>query len=101
MPGCGLQQHGFQDPALIMGCGVTVAAVREAAARQRAASLNDRRQSGNLKIPVGHRPPLQLAVLIAIVLTGVQVAWAQRTTPPPTSKAAAAGDRKSFIFNWM
>jgi len=26
--------------------------------------------------------------------------WAQRT-PPPTPKAAAAGDRKSVVFNWM
>src|SRR5262252_8066324 len=25
----------------------------------------------------------------------------QRPAPPPTSKAAAAGDRKSVIFNWM
>jgi hypothetical protein len=28
-------------------------------------------------------------------------AYAQRTTPPPTPKAAAAGDRKSVVFNWM
>src|SRR5437870_8939198 len=28
-------------------------------------------------------------------------ASAQRTTPSPTSKAAAAGDRKSVLFNWM
>ena len=27
--------------------------------------------------------------------------WAQRTTPPPTQKAAAAGDRKAVLFNWM
>jgi hypothetical protein len=26
---------------------------------------------------------------------------AQRTTPPPTQKAAAAGDRKPVLFNWM
>jgi len=26
--------------------------------------------------------------------------WAQRT-PPPTQQAAAAGDRKSVLFNWM
>ena len=30
-----------------------------------------------------------------------QFVFAQRTTPPATSKAAAAGDRKSVIFNWM
>jgi len=30
-----------------------------------------------------------------------QFVWAQRTTPPPTSKAAASGDRKSVVFNWM
>src|SRR6266566_33687 len=105
MPGCGLRQHGFQDPALSMGCGVTVAAVREAPARQRAESLNCRtvggpRSASAIARGLKNRPPLQLAVLIAIVLTGVQVA-AQRTTPPPTSKAAAAGDRKSVIFNWM
>jgi len=27
--------------------------------------------------------------------------WAQRTTPPPTREAAAAGDRKPVLFNWM
>ena len=27
--------------------------------------------------------------------------FAQRPTPPPTPKAAAAGDRKSVIFNWL
>src|SRR5438552_4439163 len=27
--------------------------------------------------------------------------YAQRPAPPPTSKAAAAGDRKSVRFNWM
>ena len=106
MPGCGLRQHGFQDPALSMGCGVTVAAVREAPARQRAESLNCRtvggpRSASAIARSLKNRPPLQLAVLLAIVLTGVQVAWAQRTTPPSTSKAAAAGDRKSVIFNWM
>ena len=30
-----------------------------------------------------------------------ELAWGQRPTPPPTPKAAAAGDRKSVIFNWM
>src|SRR5262245_56248139 len=67
-----------------MRCGVTVAAVREAPTR-------------SLK----NRSPLPLAVLIAIVLTGVQVAGAQRTTPPSFSKAAAAAYRKSVIFSWM
>ncbi|PYR84163.1 MAG: hypothetical protein DMG19_17400 [Acidobacteria bacterium] len=38
----------------------TVAAVREAQARQRAASRNDRRRSHKLWIAGGHRPPLQL-----------------------------------------
>src|SRR5438876_627617 len=106
MPGCGLRQHGFQDPALSMGCGVTVAAVREAPARQRAESLNCRtvggpRSASAIERSLKNRPPLQVAVLLAIVLTGVQVAGAQRTPPPSTSKAAAAGDRKSVIFNWM
>jgi len=41
------------------------------------------------------------AVIIFIALAGAQLAWAQRTTPPPTPKAAAAGDRKSVLFNWM
>ena len=27
--------------------------------------------------------------------------YAQRPAPPPTVKAAAAGDRKSVLFNWM
>ena len=27
--------------------------------------------------------------------------WAQRATPPPTEKAATAGDRQSVLFNWM
>ena len=89
-----------------MGCGVTVAAVSEAPARQRAESLNCRtvggpRSANAIARSLKNRPPLQLAVLLAIVLTGAQVAWAQRTTPPSTSKAAAAGDRKSVIFNWM
>jgi len=40
-----------------------------------------------------------------LVVTGLAsrppFVWAQRTTPPPTAKAAAAGDRKSVLFNWM
>src|SRR5205809_8105672 len=88
-----------------MECGVTVAAVREAQARQRAESLKCRtvggpRSASAIARSLKNRPPLQLAVLIAIVLTGVQVA-AQLTTPPPTAKAAAAGDRKSDIITRM
>ena len=42
------------------------------------------------------------AVVIVIgVTSGAQPVWAQRTTPPPTAKAAPAGDRKSVLFNWM
>jgi hypothetical protein len=39
--------------------------------------------------------------LCGSLLFGATLAWAQRVTPPPTPKAAAAGDRKSVIFNWM
>src|SRR5712692_2597481 len=42
------------------------------------------------------------AVLIFIGFASVAPpVWAQRTTPPPTQKAAAAGDRKAVLFNWM
>ena len=39
---------------------VTVAALREGQARQRAASRDERRQCSKLEIAGGHRPPLQL-----------------------------------------
>jgi hypothetical protein len=35
-----------------------------------------------------------------MVLIFTQLVWAQRT-PPPTPQAAAAGDRRSVLFNWM
>jgi hypothetical protein len=40
---------------------------------------------------------------VSLCLCGslVHFVWAQRTAPPPTSQAAAAGDRKSVVFNWM
>jgi len=42
-------------------CGVSqVAALREAQARQRAASRDERRQCSSLDIAGGHRPPLQM-----------------------------------------
>jgi hypothetical protein len=41
------------------------------------------------------------ACVCGCLLFGATLAWAQRVTPPPTPKAAAAGDRKSVIFNWM
>ena len=40
-------------------------------------------------------------VIVIGVASGAQPVWAQRTTPPPTAKAAPAGDRKSVLFNWM
>src|SRR5438094_680204 len=40
-------------------------------------------------------------VIVIGVTSGAQPVWAQRTTPPPTAKAAPAGDRKSVLFNWM
>jgi hypothetical protein len=40
-------------------------------------------------------------VLSIFLLAGVSRLYAQRPAPPPTSKAAAAGDRKSVLFNWM
>jgi hypothetical protein len=41
-----------------------------------------------------------VVILIGLV-SGTHLVWAQRTTPLPTPKAAAAGDRKSVLFNWM
>ena len=42
------------------------------------------------------------AVIILIGLaSATQLVWAQPATPPPTPKAAGAGDRKSVLFNWM
>ncbi len=42
------------------------------------------------------------AVVISIgFATVTPPVWAQRTTPPATPKAAAAGDRKAVLFNWM
>src|SRR6266852_2013200 len=43
-------------------------------------------------------------VALGLCLSLLDVAahlYAQRPAPPPTSKAAAAGDRKSVVFNWM
>src|SRR5881396_4259249 len=49
----------------------------------------------NLAVTVG------TVVIVIVVAGGAQPVWAQRTTPPPTPNAAAAGDRKSVLFNWM
>ncbi len=49
----------------------------------------------NLAVTVG------TVVIVIAVAGGAQPVWAQRTTPPPTAKAVAAGDRKSVLFNWM
>src|SRR6266567_1204486 len=49
----------------------------------------------NLAVTVG------TVVIVIVVAGGAQPVWAQRTTPPPTAKAVAAGDRKSVVFNWM
>ncbi len=49
----------------------------------------------NLAVTVG------TVVIVIVVAGGAQPVWAQRTTPPPTAKAVAAGDRKSVLFNWM
>ena len=40
---------------------------------------------------------VSLCLCVSFALFG----YAQRAAPPTTSKAAAAGDRKSVIFNWM
>jgi len=40
---------------------------------------------------------VSLCLCVSFALFG----YAQRAAPPPTSKAAAAGDRKSVVFNWM
>jgi hypothetical protein len=39
--------------------------------------------------------------LCVSLLDGASLLYAQRPAPPPTAKAAAAGDRKSVLFNWM
>ena len=42
-----------------------------------------------------------VAWFLCVSFVATQSVWAQRTTPPPTPKAAAAGDTKSVLFNWM
>src|SRR5213083_2923016 len=44
---------------------------------------------------------LRTVVIVMGLASNGQPVWAQRTTPPPTSKAAAAGDRGPVLFNWM
>src|SRR6202049_3705180 len=50
---------------------------------------------------------MRMASTVAVVVISIGFATvtapvrAQRTTPPPTPKAAAAGDRKAVFFNWM
>src|SRR6266849_3252966 len=41
------------------------------------------------------------AVISIALASSAQFVCAQRPTPPPTARAAAAGDRKSVVFNWM
>src|SRR5437879_12420919 len=41
------------------------------------------------------------AVIFAGFASDTPPVWAARRTPPPTPTAAAAGDRKSVLFNWM
>src|SRR5438552_18973530 len=38
---------------------------------------------------------------VSLLFVARHFVWAQRTTPPPTAKAVAAGDRKWVLFNWM
>src|SRR5437868_673527 len=40
-------------------------------------------------------------VCVCLPYIATQLAWGQRTAPPASAKAAAAGDRKSVLFNWM
>src|ERR1051326_1027501 len=47
------------------------------------------------------RKRLVVWALCVSCLSGVSHVYAQRPAPPPTAKAAAAGDRKSVLFNWM
>src|SRR5437870_2405257 len=44
---------------------------------------------------------LRTVVIFIGLASGPQLVGAQRTSPPPTPKAAADGDRKSVLFNWM
>ncbi|HYR83860.1 MAG TPA: hypothetical protein VE422_07260 [Terriglobia bacterium] len=43
---------------------------------------------------------LRTIVIFIVFVSGAHLVWAQRT-PPPTPQAAAAGDSKSVLFNWM
>ena len=51
-----------------------------------------------------HMRTILVAFATVVIFVGLasstQLAWAQRT-PPPTPTAAAAGDRKAVLFNWM
>jgi len=47
------------------------------------------------------RHSLCVFVSSCLCVFAVSFAWSQRTAPPATLKAAAAGDRKSVVFNWM
>src|SRR6266404_8796414 len=44
---------------------------------------------------------LRTVVIFIGLASGPQLVGAQRTSPPPTPRAAAAGDLKSVLFNWM
>src|SRR6266436_7544326 len=44
---------------------------------------------------------LRTVVIFIGLASGPQLVGAQRTSPPPTPRAAAAGDRKPVLFNWM
>ena len=59
------------------------------------------RRGGQFGENAVRQPPCAISLVICVVLMSTQFVFAQRTTPPATSKAAAAGDRKSVIFNWM
>src|SRR6266566_7612818 len=71
--------NGLSRPTFVKAnhrCNAAVAAVREAQARQRAASSDDRRPYPRRGIAGGHRPPLQLVIAMLLV-SGVLYAQGQ------------------------
>ena len=77
-----------------MRTGLTVAAVID-----RRRSLNCRTVGAPRSASAIARSLATVVVFVGLV-SGTHLVSAQRT-PPPTPRAAAAGDRRSVLFNWM
>src|SRR3989442_10664627 len=74
----------------------TVAAVREAQARQCEASRDDRRRSLNCRTVGGHRPPLQLAQIAILFSLAALVASCSKPAAPAPVKEPEAQSRTEF-----